>query len=231
MEPIGFINWKEYYYNIKITKDLISKTKIEVMEEVTFYSDSIKKRKVSTIEEELIQQISPQKRINNSSREETAVNRRNDGRDYEKALCSEMKNAGFKPIRTMPPDRGIDVIGEYKGITIYAQAKDWQSKVDAPKIQQLEGVLSNKKQHIGVMVSKSGYTKDAIDYAKASTAKILLTNLDTVIDLICQEIEQMQVQPQSRIEVIGQSAEVTQTVDKDVKQTVIKNANKIVIYN
>src|SRR5437762_2499739 len=83
-----------------------------------------------------------------------------------------------------------DVIGEYKGITIYAQAKDWQSKVDAPKIQQLEGVLSNKKQHIGVMVSKSGYTKDAIDYAKASTAKILLTNLDTVINSICQEIEQ-----------------------------------------
>jgi len=231
MESIGFIKWKEYYYNVKVTEDLIKIAKIEVMEEVTFYSDSVKKRKVSMIEEESIQQISPQKRINNLSREETAINKRSNGKDYEKALCSEMRNAGFKPIRTMPPDRGIDVIGEYKGITIYAQAKDWQSKVDAPKIQQLEGVLSNKKQHIGVMVSKSGYTKDAIDYARASTAKILLTNLDTVINQICQEIEQMQVQPQPRIEVIGQSAEVTQTIDKDVKQTVIKNAKKIVIYN
>ena len=231
MEFIGFINWEEYYYNIRITEDLISIARIRVMEEVIFYSDSVKKRKVSVTEEELTRQISPQKRINSSSREETAVNKHNNGKDYEKALCSEMSNAGFKPIRTTSPDRGIDVIGEYKGITIYAQAKDWQSKVNAPKIQQLEGVLSNKKQHIGVMVSKSGYTKDAIDYAKALTARILLTNLDTVIDLICQEIEQMQIQQQSRIEVIGQSAEVTQTIDKDVKKTVIRNAKKIVIYN
>src|SRR5436190_18620910 len=115
MESIGFIKWKEYYYNVKITEDLINIAKIEVMEKVTFYSDSIRKRKVSMVEEELIRQISPQKRINNSSRGETAVNKRSDGKDYEKALCSEMKNAGFKPIRTIPPDRGIDVIGEYKG--------------------------------------------------------------------------------------------------------------------
>jgi hypothetical protein len=170
------------------------------------------------MEETIVQQISPNKRINN-------------GKNYEKAVYSTMNNAGYKPIRTQPPDRGIDIIGEYKGITIYAQAKDWQSKVTAAKIQQLEGVLVNKHQSIGVMVSKSGYTKDAVDYARASTMKILLTNLDTVIDSISQAIEQMQLQNQSRIEVTGQSAEITQITEENSRKVTIKNAEKVVIYN
>jgi restriction endonuclease Mrr len=230
-EPIGFINWKEYHLNIQVTEELIKKTIIQVMEEITFYPESVRKRKVSQTEEEIIQQISPQKRINNRSHNEVTINKRSDGKDYEKALCNTMNRAGFKPIRTSNPDRGIDVIGEYKGVTIYAQAKDWQNKVTAEKIQQLEGVLVNKQQSIGVMVSRNGYTKDAVDYARASTVKILLTNLDTVIDLICQTIEQIQIQQQSRIEVIGQNAEITQTVEKDVRKTVITKAEKVVIYN
>jgi restriction endonuclease Mrr len=217
-EPLGFIDWREYFYNIEVTENLIRKSIIEVMEEIKFYPDSIQKRKIAMMEETTIQQISPNKRINN-------------GKNYEKAVYSTMNNAGYKPIRTQPPDRGIDIIGEYKGITIYAQAKDWQSKVTAAKIQQLEGVLVNKHQSIGVMVSKSGYTKDAVDYARASTMKILLTNLDTVIDSISQAIEQMQLQNQSRIEVTGQSAEITQITEENSRKVTIKNAEKVVIYN
>jgi restriction endonuclease Mrr len=217
-EPLGFIDWREYFYNIEVTENLIRKSIIEVMEEIKFYPDSIQKRKIAMMEETTIQQVSPNKRINN-------------GKNYEKAVYSTMNNAGYKPIRTQPPDRGIDIIGEYKGITIYAQAKDWQSKVTATKIQQLEGVLVNKHQSIGVMVSKSGYTKDAVDYARASTMKILLTNLDTVIDSISQAIEQMQLQNQSRIEVTGQSAEITQITEENSRKVTIKNAEKVVIYN
>jgi restriction endonuclease Mrr len=217
-EPLGFIDWREYFYNIEVTENLIRKSIIEVMEEIKFYPDSIQKRKVAMMEETIVQQISPNKRINN-------------GKNYEKAVYSTMNNAGYKPIRTQPPDRGIDIIGEYKGITIYAQAKDWQSKVTAAKIQQLEGVLVNKHQSIGVMVSKSGYTKDAVDYARASTMKILLTDLDTVIDSISQAIEQMQLQSQSRIEVTGQSAEITQITEENLRKVTIKNAERVVIYN
>ena len=217
-EPLGYIDWREYFYNIEVTENLIRKSIIEVMEEIKFYPDSIQKRKVAMMEETTIQQISPNKRINN-------------GKNYEKAVYSTMNNAGYKPIRTQPPDRGIDIIGEYKGITIYAQAKDWQSKVTAAKIQQLEGVLANKQQSIGVMVSKNGYTKDAVDYAKASTMKILLTNLDTVIDSISQAIEQMQLQNQSRIEVTGQNAEITQITEENSRKVTIKNAERVVIYN
>ena len=217
-EPLGYINWQEYSYNIKITKNLIHKSMIEVMEEIKFYPDSIKKRKVMLMEEDIITQVSSNKRINN-------------GKTYEKALYSTMNNAGFKPIQTQPPDRGIDIIGEYKGITIYAQAKDWQSKVTAEKIQQLEGVLTNKHQSIGVMVSKNGYTKEAMNYVKASTMKILLTDLDTVIDSISQAIEQMQLQKQSRIEVIGQSAEIIQITEENSRKITIRNAKKVTIYN
>ena len=217
-EPLGFIDWREYFYNIEVTENLIRKSIIEVMEEIKFYPDSIQKRKVAMMEETIIQQINPNKRINN-------------GKNYEKAVYSTINNAGYKPIRTQPPDRGIDIIGEYKGITTYAQTKDWQNKVTAEKIQQLEGVLTNKRQSIGVMVSKNGYTKDAIDYARALTMKILLTNLDTVIDSISQAIEQMQLQSQSRIEVTGQSAEITQVTEENLRKVTIKNAEKVVIYN
>ena len=236
LKTLGYINWKDYYLDIKVTKELIRKRTIEVMEKIEFYPESIKKRKTISTEEEIIQQICPNKRIDNKihEREESKdvkIVKRNDGREYEKKLYSVMNNAGYKPIQTRPPDKNIDVIGEYKGITIYAQAKDWQNKVTTKEIQQLEGVILNKSQSIGVIVSKSGYTKDAVNCARASTVKILLTNMDTIIGIIEQAIEQMQVQKQSRIEIIGQSAEITQTIEKNVRRTVIRNAKKTVIYN
>jgi hypothetical protein len=44
-EPLGFIDWREYFYNIEVTENLIRKSIIEVMEEIKFYPDSIQKRK------------------------------------------------------------------------------------------------------------------------------------------------------------------------------------------
>lgn len=199
LKTLGYINWKDCYLDIKVTKELIRKRTIEVMERVEFYPESIKKRKTISTEEEVIQQISPNKRIDNKvykkeDSKDVKIIKKNDGREYEKRLYSIMNNAGYKPIQTRPPDRNIDLIGEYKGITMYAQAKDWQSKVTAKVVQQLEGVLVNKRHSIGVMVSKSGYTKDAENYVKASTVKIILTNMDTLVELIEQAIEQIQIQ-------------------------------------
>ena len=233
----GYINWEDYKLDIEVTEKLIRIATIKVMEEIKIYPEYIKKRKTLSEEEVVIQQISPNKRIDNKKsdeiimQEDNKVNKRNNGKSYERALYKVMNDAGYKPIATTPPDRGIDVIGEYKGITIYAQAKDWQSKVTAREIQQLEGVMLNKKQSIGVMVSKSGYTRDAESYAKASTVKIVLTNMETVVNLIQQAIEQMQLQKQSHIEIFGRTAEITQTIESDVRTTVIKNADKVIIYN
>ena len=168
---IGYISYYDEFYNIKITEQLIYKARIQVMNEITFTKETTKRKRTTTIDEEEIIQNNPSKRINN-------------GQEFEKAVYKEMNDAGFKPIKTQAPDRGIDVIGEFRGITIYAQAKDLSGKVSAEKIQQLEGVLLNKAQSIGVMVSRNGFTKVAEDYAKGSTAKIILTNLETLIDNI-----------------------------------------------
>ena len=116
------------------------------MNEITFTKETTKRKRTTTIDEEEIIQNNPNKRINN-------------GQEFEKAVYKKMNDAGFKPIKTQAPDRGIDVIGEFRGITIYAQAKDLSGKVSAEKIQQLEGVLLNKAQSIGVMVSRNGFTK------------------------------------------------------------------------
>ena len=117
-QQIGYIRYFDEFYNLKITQQLIYKARIEVLNEITFTMDTMKRKRITTIDEEEIEQNNPNKRINN-------------GQEFEKAIYKEMNNAGFKPVKTIAPDRGIDVIGEFKGITIYAQAKDLSSKVTA----------------------------------------------------------------------------------------------------
>lgn len=221
-KQLGFITYFDEYFNIKITQQLIYKARFEVMNQITFNNDSIKRKRTTIIDEEEINQNHPNKRIT-----------RNNGQEFEKEIYKKMSEAGFKPIQTQPPDRGIDVIGEFQGITIYAQAKDLSGKVSANKIQQLEGVLLNKSQSIGVMVSRNGFTKEAINYAKASSAKIIVTNLETLIEQINLMIQSIKLDntTESRVEITGTKAEVIHEVEKDKKKTVIKGAKKITIYN
>src|SRR5215469_733383 len=155
MTELGYINYEQYNYNIKITAEYIYIAKLQTMTSITFESDTINKRKITSITEETkIIQNNPNKRI------------KSDGREYESKIVKEFNQSGLKPIKTTAPDRGIDVIGEYNGITIYAQAKDLSGKVGAPIVQQLEGVLTNKAQSIGVIVSEGGFTSEAVRYAK-----------------------------------------------------------------
>ena len=219
-QQIGYIRYFDKFYNIKVTQQLIYKAKIEVMNELTFTKEATKRKRTTTIDEEEIIQNNPSKRINN-------------GQEFEKTIYKEMNDAGFKPIRTQPPDRGIDIIGEFKGVTIYAQAKDLSRKVSAEKIQQLEGVLLNKSpQSIGVMISRNGFTKVAEDYAKASTAKIILTDLETLIENINRTIQTMNLNNrESRVEIFGEDIEIThETTNNNVKTTVQK-AKKVTIFN
>src|SRR5437660_6427593 len=109
------IKYYDEFYNIKVTEQLIFKARIQVMNEITFTKETTKRKRTTTIDEEEIIQNNPNKRINN-------------GQEFEKAVYKEMNDAGFKPIKTQTPDRGIDVIGEFRGITIYAQAKIYPEK-------------------------------------------------------------------------------------------------------
>ena len=216
---IGYIKYYDEFYNIKVTQQLIYKAKIQVMNEITFTKETTKRKRTTTIDEEEIIQNNPSKRINN-------------GQEFEKAVYKEMNDAGFKPIKTQAPDRGIDVIGEFRGITIYAQAKDLSGKVSAEKIQQLEGVLLNKAQSIGVMISRNGFTKVAEDYAKASTAKIILTNLETLIDNINRTIQTMNLYDKKpRVEISGNDIKITHEMINNNAKTTVQKAQKVIIFN
>ena len=216
---IGYIKYHDEFYNIKVTEQLIYKVKIQVMNEITFTKETTKRKRTTTIDEEEIIQNNPNKRINN-------------GQEFEKAVYKEMNDAGFKPIKTQTPDRGIDVIGEFRGITIYAQAKDLSGKVSAEKIQQLEGVLLNKAQSIGVMVSRNGFTKVAEDYAKASTAKIILTDLETLIDNINRTIQTMNLYDKKpRVEISRNNIEITHEMINNNAKTTVQKAQKVIIFN
>lgn len=216
---IGYIKYYDEFYNIKVTQQLIYKARIQVMNEITFTKETTKRKRTTTIDEEEIIQNNPNKRINN-------------GQEFEKAVYKEMNNAGFKPIKTQAPDRGIDVIGEFRGITIYAQAKDLSGKVSAEKIQQLEGVLLNKAQSIGVMVSRNGFTKVAEDYAKGSTAKIILTDLETLIDNINRTIQTMNLYDKKpRVEISGNNIEITHEMINNNTKTTVQKAQKVIIFN
>ena len=206
----GYINYEQYNYNIKITPKYIYIAKLQTMTSITFDIDKISKRKITNlIEETEIIQTNPNKRI------------RNDGSEYESKIIKEFNQSGLKPIRTKAPDRGIDVIGEYNGVTIYAQAKDLSGKVGAPIVQQLEGVLTNKSQSIGVIVSEGGFTSEAIKYAKGSTTKIILTNLNELINEVINTINQIKLTNIPKIEIIGQSAEIETISQNNIKRTII----------
>ena len=216
---IGYISYYDEFYNIKVTEQLIYKAKIQVMNEITFTKETTKRKRTTTIDEEEIIQNNPSKRINN-------------GQEFEKAVYKEMNDAGFKPIKTQTPDRGIDVIGEFRGITIYAQAKDLSGKVSAEKIQQLEGVLLNKAQSIKVMVSRNGFTKVAEDYAKGSTAKIILTDLETLIDNINRTIQTMNLYDKKpRVEISRNNIEITHEMINNNAKTTVQKAQKVIIFN
>jgi len=216
---IRYIKYYDEFYNIKVTEQLIYKAKIQVMNEITFTKETTKRKRTTTIDEEEIIQNNPNKRINN-------------GQEFEKAVYKEMNDAGFKPIKTQAPDRGIDVIEEFKGITIYAQAKDLSGKVSAEKIQQLEGVLLNKAQSIGVMVSRNGFTKVAEDYAKGSTAKIILTDLETLIENINRTIRTMNLYDKKpRVEISGNDIEITHEMINNNTKTTVQKAQKVIIFN
>jgi restriction system protein len=74
-------------------------------------------------------------------------------------------------------DGGIDgIIKEDRlGLeNIYVQAKRWEATVGRPDVQQFAGALHGKHARKGVMITTSTFSREAIDYAKASSIAIVL---------------------------------------------------------
>ena len=76
-------------------------------------------------------------------------------------------------------DGGIDgIIDEDKlGLdSIYIQAKRWEGTVGRPEIQKFVGALQGNRAHKGVFITTSDFTKEAQEYVKNISNKVVLIN-------------------------------------------------------
>lgn len=76
-------------------------------------------------------------------------------------------------------DGGIDgIIDEDRlGLdSIYIQAKRWEGVVGRPEIQKFVGALQGQRAHKGVFITTSDFTKEAQEYVKNITNKVVLMN-------------------------------------------------------
>lgn len=76
-------------------------------------------------------------------------------------------------------DEGIDgIINEDRlGLdAIYIQAKRWEGVIGRPEIQKFVGALQGQRAHKGVFITTSDFTKEAQEYVKNISNKVVLIN-------------------------------------------------------
>jgi restriction system protein len=86
-------------------------------------------------------------------------------------------------------DEGIDgIIKEDKlGLDIiYVQAKRWENVIGRPEIQKFMGALAGQKANKGIFITTSSFTKEAEDYAKGLSTKLILIDGKGLTDLMIE---------------------------------------------
>jgi restriction system protein len=84
-------------------------------------------------------------------------------------------------------DGGIDgIIKEDKlGLdVIYVQAKRWEGTVGRPEIQKFVGALQGQRANKGVFITTSTFSRDAEEYAKAISSKLILIDGERLASLM-----------------------------------------------
>lgn len=86
-------------------------------------------------------------------------------------------------------DGGIDgIIKEDKlGLdVIYIQAKRWENVVGSKEIRNFVGSLVGQNSNKGVFITTSGFTKDALEYVKTITHKVILIDGEMLTQLMIE---------------------------------------------
>lgn len=86
-------------------------------------------------------------------------------------------------------DGGIDgIIDEDRlGLdAIYIQAKRWEGVIGRPEIQKFVGALQGQRAHKGVFITTSDFTKEAQEYVKNISNKVVLINGFTLARLMIE---------------------------------------------
>jgi len=86
-------------------------------------------------------------------------------------------------------DEGIDgVINQDRlGLdVIYVQAKRWKDNVGRKEIQSFVGALAGQQANKGVFITTSDFVKNATDYAKSVSQKVILINGPRLAELMIE---------------------------------------------
>jgi restriction system protein len=86
-------------------------------------------------------------------------------------------------------DEGIDgIINEDRlGLdAIYIQAKRWEAVIGRPEIQKFVGALQGQRAQKGVFITTSDFTREAQDYVKNISNKVILINGPTLARLMIE---------------------------------------------
>lgn len=76
----------------------------------------------------------------------------------------------------------LDKLGLEK---VYVQAKRWQGIVGRPEVQGFYGALAGQRANKGVFITTSGYTSQAIEFAK-SVERVVLVDGPRLVDLMIE---------------------------------------------
>lgn len=124
------------------------------------------------------------------------VKKQSSWRFFEKLVVELLLSMGYGGSRKdagraigQSGDGGIDgIINEDKlGLdVIYIQAKHWEGMVGSPEIRKFVGSLVGRNANKGVFITTADFTKDALDYVKTITHKVILINGERLAQLMIE---------------------------------------------
>ncbi|MBI9043505.1 MAG: restriction endonuclease [Anaerolineaceae bacterium] len=88
--------------------------------------------------------------------------------EFEEMTAELFRASGYKAKRTgMSGDHGVDVLIKTKeGQKVIVQCKRWRKPVGEPLVRDFYGAMQHEKAAHGVIFGTSGFTQQAMDWAK-----------------------------------------------------------------
>lgn len=108
------------------------------------------------------------------------------GEEFEDFLRVYFESLGCDVTTTKTSnDYGADLILDYKGRTVAVQAKRHQSSVGVKAVQEVIGSMAYYETDMGLVVTNSTYTRNAIELAFAND--VLLWDRDVLVRMMNKE--------------------------------------------
>jgi hypothetical protein len=103
--------------------------------------------------------------------------------EFEELLSELWEEMGYETYRTARSnDRGVDVVAE-GGNKIAIQAKRHQGNIGSPKVREMVGSTQVKNADEGILVTTSGFTKDA-EQTAGEIENVRLIDGDELVDML-----------------------------------------------